>query len=42
MLGSHYLKIPTVAALGVIVGVLAISVAASLMFPPKAPKQQHV
>jgi tellurite resistance protein TerC len=41
MLGSHYLKIPTVAALGVIVGVLAISVAASLMFPPKAPKQQH-
>jgi tellurite resistance protein TerC len=41
MLGSHWLKIPTVAALGVIVGVLAISVAASLIFPPKAPKQQH-
>jgi tellurite resistance protein TerC len=41
MLGSHWVKIPTVAALGVIVGVLAISVAASLIFPPKLPKQQH-
>jgi len=39
MLGAHYFKIPTVAALGVIVGVLAISVAASLMFPAKA--QRH-
>lgn len=35
MLGAHWFKIPTAAALGVIVGVLAISVAASLMFPPK-------
>jgi tellurite resistance protein TerC len=41
MLGSHWLQIPTVAALGVIVGVLAISVAASLMFPPKTPKELH-
>lgn len=41
MLTSHWFKIPTVAALGVIVGVLAISVAASLMFPPKSPKHQH-
>jgi len=41
MLGSHWLHIPTVAALGVIVGVLAVSVAASLLFPPKAHKHQH-
>ncbi len=41
MLGSHWFQIPTVAALGVIVGVLAISVAGSLMFPPKSPKAQH-
>lgn len=41
MLGSHWLHIPTIAALGVIVGVLAVSVAASLLFPPKAPKHRH-
>ncbi len=39
MLGAHWFKIPTVAALGVIVGVLAISVAASLIFPPKHQTQ---
>lgn len=38
MLGAHWFKIPTIAALGVIVGVLAISVAASLIFPPKAKR----
>ncbi len=38
MLGGHYFEIPTIAALGVIVGVLAISVAASLIFPPKAER----
>jgi tellurite resistance protein TerC len=35
MLGAHWFHVPTIAALGVIVGVLAISVAASLIFPPK-------
>lgn len=39
MLGAHWFKIPTVAALGVIVGVLAISVAASLIFPPRHQNQ---
>lgn len=39
MLGAHWFKIPTVAALGVIVGVLAISVAASLIFPPKPERR---
>ncbi|MDT8067900.1 MAG: TerC family protein [Terriglobia bacterium] len=39
MLGGHYFEIPTVAALGVIVAVLAISVAASLMFPPKTERR---
>ena len=38
MLGSHYFEIPIVIALAVVVGVLAISVAASLVFPPKIPK----
>jgi tellurite resistance protein TerC len=39
MLGAHWFEIPTLAALGVIVGVLAISVAASLIFPPKAERR---
>ena len=39
MLSTHWFKIPTIAALGVIVGVLAISVAASLIFPPKAERR---
>lgn len=39
MLGAHWFKIPTIAALGVIVGVLAISVAASLIFPPKPERR---
>ncbi len=38
MLGAHWYKIPTIAALGVIVAVLAMSVAASLIFPPKAER----
>ena len=38
MLGSHYFEIPIVIALAVVVGVLAISVAASLVFPPKMAK----
>jgi tellurite resistance protein TerC len=40
MLGAHWFKIPTIAALGVIVGVLAVSVAASLVFPPKSQRHQ--
>ncbi len=39
MLGAHWFHIPTLAALGVIVGVLAISVAASLIFPPKPQRR---
>jgi len=35
MLMSHYYKIPTPIALGTVIGVLAISVAASLIFPRK-------
>ena len=35
MLMSHYYKIPTHIALGTVIGVLAISVAASLIFPKK-------
>jgi TerC family integral membrane protein len=35
MLLSHYYKIPTHIALGTVIGVLAISVAASLIFPKK-------
>ena len=38
MLGAHWFKIPTIAALGVIVAVLALSVAASLIFPPKTKR----
>lgn len=38
MILSEWFKIPIVVALGVVVGVLAISVAASLLFPPKSPK----
>lgn len=36
MLLSHFLPIPIVASLGVIVGILALSVLASKIFPPKA------
>lgn len=39
MLGSHWFHIPILAALGVILGVLTISVAASLIFPPKVQKR---
>ena len=35
MLISHHFKIPVVASLGVIVGILALSVLASKFFPPK-------
>ncbi len=35
MLLSHHVKIPVTASLGVIVGVLAISILASKLFPPK-------
>ena len=38
MIGSHWFEIPIVIALGVVVGVIAVSVAASLVFPPRAPK----
>lgn len=41
MLSTHWFEIPIVAALGVVVGVLAISVAASLIFPPKTPHRAH-
>lgn len=37
MLVSHYYQIPTAIALGVVAGVLAISVAASLAFPKRVP-----
>jgi tellurite resistance protein TerC len=37
MLVSHYYEIPTVVALAVVGGVLAVSVIASLMFPKKIP-----
>jgi tellurite resistance protein TerC len=37
MLVSHYYEIPTAMALGVVGGVLAVSVAASLVFPRKVP-----
>ena len=37
MLVSHYYQIPTALALGVVAGVLGISVAASLAFPKKVP-----
>ncbi len=37
MLVSHYYQIPTAIALGVVGGVLTISVAASLAFPKKVP-----
>ena len=36
MLLSHFLPIPIVASLGVIVGILTLSVLASKIFPPKA------
>ena len=35
MLASHYVTVPTVAALGTVAGVIAISVVASLVFPQK-------
>ncbi len=35
MLISHYFKIPVAASLGVIVGILALSILASRFFPPK-------
>jgi tellurite resistance protein TerC len=42
MLISHYFKLPVVAALGVVVGILVLSVVASLVFrkpqpPPEPP-----
>ena len=41
MLGSNYFKIPIGIALGVVAGILALSVAASLMFPQKNGKTLH-
>jgi TerC family integral membrane protein len=35
MLASHYIIVPTVAALGTVAGVIAVSVVASLVFPQK-------
>jgi tellurite resistance protein TerC len=35
MLGSHWFEIPIAIALGVVVGVLAVSIGASVLFPPK-------
>ncbi len=37
MLLSHYVKIPILASLGVIVGLLTLSILAGKIFPPKAP-----
>ena len=36
MLASHYYSVPTHIALGTVVGVLAISIAASILFPKRA------
>lgn len=41
MLSSHFFEIPIVIALGVVVGVLALSIAASLIFPPKEERKAH-
>lgn len=41
MLVSHYYQIPTAIALGVVAGVLAISVAASLAFPKRVPSTEY-
>ncbi len=38
MLVSHYFKIPIVVALGVVLGVLMLSVVLSLLFPKREPK----
>lgn len=38
MIASQWFEVPIVIALGVVVGVIAVSVAASLIFPPRAPK----
>ena len=38
MIASEWIDIPITIALGVVVGVIAISVAASLIFPPKRPQ----
>jgi len=38
MLLAHYYKIPTVAALGIVAGVLTISVLASVLHPQKKPR----
>jgi tellurite resistance protein TerC len=38
MLGSHYYSVPTHIALGMVVGVLAISIVASILFPKKNAK----
>ncbi len=38
MLASHYVKIPIGAALGVVAGVLLISIVGSLLFPAKKAK----
>lgn len=37
MLLSHYIKIPILASLGMIVGLLVLSIIAGKVFPPKAP-----
>ncbi|HUR36938.1 MAG TPA: TerC family protein [Terriglobales bacterium] len=39
MLASNYYKIPIMVALGVVAGLLALSIIASLLFPPKEPKE---
>jgi tellurite resistance protein TerC len=39
MLLSNFYKIPIAAALGVVAGLLALSIIASLLFPPKEPKE---
>ncbi len=38
MLASHYFKIPIVVALGVVIGVLTLSVVFSLLFPKREPR----
>lgn len=39
MIASHWLEIPIIVALGVVVGVLALSVGLSLVFPPKEEQE---
>jgi len=40
MLGSHYIELPTELALGIVAGILIVSVLASLIHPQKRESQE--